>query len=319
MVLDIPPLATRRSLVCLASVFFLFSTSLVAQQLPIYSQWVYHQMAINPAHAGIKKCIDLHALYRVQWLGLEGAPKSGLLTASFPLSSRRNNYLSARHGLGLRFETDRIGLFDVNRFNIAYAGHFNFNEYNRLSLGLYAGLVQLGFDHGRSRTLVADAAVMRELTILRPDAHFGAWWNSKDFYLGLMVNQLFASRWQADRISKFRFHMALNGGYRFILKKNIGLITAAMLRIPTGASAHVDLNLHVDLDNKFNFGVGFRSQDAVIFMAGFHVNDQFSVLYSFDYTISTLNKVSNHTHELGLRFLTCKPDRTSTYSCPLFD
>jgi len=285
----------------------------------MYSQWTYHQLAINPAHSGIKPCIDLHALYRMQWMGLDGAPRSGFLTASFPLLRKRKAYLSARHGMGMRFETDRIGLFDIHRFNVSYAGHFNFNEHDRLSLGLYAGLVQLGFDLGRSRTVVADAAVMRELTIVRPDAHFGAWWNSKNFYFGLMINQLVGTQWQENMDARFRFHMAMNGGYRFVLKNNIGLIPSAMVRIPTGASAHVDIHLHMDINNKFQLGAGFRSQDAAIFTAGFKINEQFSVIYSFDYTISSLNKVSNHTHELSFSFLTCKPERHSTYSCPLFE
>jgi len=285
----------------------------------MYSQWSYHQLSINPAHSGIKKCIDVHAIGRLQWIGLKDAPRSGLLTASFPLASRRKAYLSARHGLGLRFETDRIGLFDIHRFNVSYAGHFNFNEHNRLSLGLYAGMIQLGFDRGRSRTIVADAAVMRELNILRPDAHFGAWWNSKDFYLGLMANQLLRTIWEDDLSSRFRFHTAINGGYRFVLKNNIGLVPSTMVRIPTGATIHLDIHLNIDFNNKFLFGLGFRSQDAGIVTAGIRINDQFSIIYSFDYTISSLNKVSNNTHELSFSFLTCKPERTSTYNCPLFE
>jgi len=299
--------------------FATFSIECFAQQIPMYSQWSYHQMSINPAHSGIKNCIDVHALYRIQWLGLNDAPRSGLLTASFPLASKRNVYLSARHGLGLRFEADRIGLFDIHRFNVSYAGHFNFSEYDRLSLGLYVGVVQLGFDRGRSRTIVADPAIMHELTTLRPDAHFGAWWNSKNFYFGLMINQLFGSYWQDRLSSKFRFHTAINGGYRFVLKNNIGLIPSAMIRIPTGATIHIDAHLNADFNNKFQLGLGFRSQDAAIFSAGIKINDQFSIIYSFDYTISTLNKVSNNTHELSFSFLTCKPERTSTYSCPLFE
>ena len=64
-------------------------------------------MALNPAHAGIKTCIDIHSLYRIQWVGFQGAPKSGFLTLSAPIKTKRKNYLSARQGLGLKFETDQ--------------------------------------------------------------------------------------------------------------------------------------------------------------------------------------------------------------------
>ena len=116
------------------SILFLFlnlSCFTFGQQIPQYTQWSAHQFALNPAHAGIKPCIDIHSLYRMQWVGFDGAPKSGFFTASFPLHSKRKQYLSARHGTGIRFESDRIGQFNVNRFNFAYAGHFNFSKENR--------------------------------------------------------------------------------------------------------------------------------------------------------------------------------------------
>jgi len=51
-----------------------FNNGLKAQQLPQYTQWAFHQFALNPAHAGIKQCIDISTLYRNQWVGFEGAP-----------------------------------------------------------------------------------------------------------------------------------------------------------------------------------------------------------------------------------------------------
>lgn len=289
------------------------------QQIPQYSQWASHQFAMNPAHAGIKKCIDLHSVYRAQWVGLDGAPQSGFVTASIPLDSKRKKYLSARHGMGAKFEADRIGQFGTNRFNLAYAAHFNFSEHNRLSLGVYAGVVQFGYNHATSTTITPDPAVMQEVSIVRPDAHFGAWWNGENYYIGLMANQLILSYWEVGYDSHFRFHMAVNGGYRFILSNKVGLVPSAMVRFPFMGPVNADINLNVDIQNIFNIGIGFRTQDAVIFMAGFKINQQFSLQYSFDFTTSGLSRVSNNTHEIGISFLTCKPERKSTSSCPLFE
>lgn len=297
----------------------LFSSIVHTQQMPQYSQWSFHQFAMNPAHAGIKKCIDLHSVYRAQWVGLSGAPRSGFVTASIPLNSKRRKFLSARHGMGAKFEGDRIGQFGTNRFNLAYAGHFNFSEKNRLSLGVYAGVVQFGYDHSSSTTVTPDPSVMKEVNILRPDAHFGAWWNGENYYIGFMANQLIVSRWETGYDSQFHPYFAFNGGYRFILNDNFGLVPSAMVRFPVFGPINADINLNLDFKNVFNIGVGFRTQDAVIFMAGFKINQQFSLQYSFDYTISGLNRVSNNTHEIGISFITCKPERTSTSSCPLFE
>jgi len=291
----------------------------LAQQIPQYSQWLNHQFAINPAHAGIKQCIDVHALFRAQWVGVKGAPMSGFATASFGLASKRKKYLSARHGMGVKFEADKIGQFNTNRFNVAYAGHFNFNEYNRLSLGIYAGIVQMGYNHATSTTVSPDPVVMHETSIIRPDAHFGAWWNGKNYYIGFMANQLIPTKWNLGSNSQFRFHFAFNGGYRFILSDKLGLIASSMVRIPVVGPVNADFNLNFDIQNIVNLGVGFRTQDAVIFMAGFKINQQFSLNYSFDFTVSGLKKVSGNTHEIGISFITCKPENRSTSRCPLFE
>lgn len=295
------------------------SWNIFGQQIPQYSQWTNHQFAINPAHAGIKQCIDVHTLFRAQWVGINGAPRSGFVTASIPIHTQRKKFLSARHGLGARFEFDRIGQFETNRFNFAYAGHFNFTEKTRLSLGIYAGLVQFGYNHASSITITPDPVVMHEANFVRPDAHFGAWWNSENYYIGFMANQLIISKWEVGLQSRYRFHFALNGGYRFIINDYIGLVTSGMVRIPIIGRVNADILVNVDYKNMFNVGVGIRTQDAVLFTAGFKINQQFSLQYSFDLTISGLSRVSKHTHEIGLSFLTCKPTRTSTSSCPLFE
>src|SRR5687767_1515335 len=79
------------------------------QQLPHLSQWSSHQFAINPAHAGIKTCLEVQSTLRGQWINMEGAPLTGWLTVSAPLQAKRNHYLSARHGLGGMVNYDQLG------------------------------------------------------------------------------------------------------------------------------------------------------------------------------------------------------------------
>jgi len=295
-----------------------FSTA-YSQQMPQYSQWASHQFALNPAHAGIKQCIDLQTLYRAQWVGFEGAPKSGFVTASVPLRSKRNKYLSARHGMGVKFEHDRIGQMGLNRFNLAYAGHFNFSKDTRLSLGMYGGLMQFGFDPTTATTISADQAVLRDASSVSPDAHFGAWWNGLNYYTGLTLNQLIPSRWPMGTESNQSLHMMMNAGYRFTLNEKYTLLPGILVKVPFVGPIVYDLNLNLDIKNMFNLGVGFRNQDALIFMAGFKIKQQFSIQYSYDVTISPLQKVSSNTHEISIGFITCKPERKGFANCSLFE
>jgi len=302
------------------STCILWSPGLNAQQLPQYTQWSSHQFAINPAHAGIKSCIDIHSLYRLQWVGFDGAPKSGFLTISAPIKTKRKSYLQARHGVGMRFETDRIGHFNTNRLNAAYAGHFNFSRDNRLSLGLYGGIIQFGFDPSNTLTIDPDPAINQEASFVAPDATFGAWWNGENYYIGAVLQNLIPYKWvDLGNDSRFRFHSLVNAGYRVKINETLTVFPAFILKIPPRGPVALDLQAMVDLKDVVDLGLGYRNSDAVLFFAGFKINQRFSVQYSFDLTLSPLRNGSSNTHELSLTFSACRPENTSTSKCPLFE
>ncbi len=291
-----------------------------AQQLPQYSQWSLHQFSLNPAHAGIKKCVDVHALARAQWYGFDGAPQSGFITASIPLRSRRNKFLSARHGTGIKFERDQIGQFLTHRLNVAYAAHFNFTVDNRLSLGIYGGFVQFSYNHANSVTIDPDPTVQNEANFIAPDASFGAWWNGKNYYFGLILQNLIPYKWPAPGTdSRFRFHTTLNGGYRYRASENVSLLPGFIARIPPAGPPSIDLNVMADFKNQVAFGLGYRNTDALIVFASFKFKGQFSINYSFDYVLSSLRPGTINTHEFSLIYSGCKRPSSSTYSCPLFE
>lgn len=290
-----------------------------AQQIPQFTQWSQHQFSINPAHAGIKPCIDIHSLYRLQWLGFNGAPRSGFLTLSAPIKTKRKQYLSARYGVGLRFENDRIGHFNTSRLNVAYAGHFNFSRDNRLSLGLYGGIIQTGYDPTGSITIDPDPQIHQEASFVSPDASFGAWWNGENYYVGLMAQNLIPNKWDIGLDSRYRFHTLLNAGYRLIINDRLTFLPAALIKLPPRGPMVIDIQNQVDFSNKFSFGLGYRTQDALLFFAGFKINQRFSFNYSFDLTLSPLKSVSSNTHEFSISFIACKPENSNQSACPLFE
>jgi hypothetical protein len=47
-----------------------------AQFEPQFTQYMFNEMFINPAYAGSREQVAATMLYRNQWVGLEGAPKT---------------------------------------------------------------------------------------------------------------------------------------------------------------------------------------------------------------------------------------------------
>ena len=69
-----------------------------AQQLPIYSQYLYNKFLINPAHAGSDGYTSINLTAREQWVGYSGAPRTyslswqtRFLKKSYHLKMRASN------------------------------------------------------------------------------------------------------------------------------------------------------------------------------------------------------------------------------------
>ncbi|MBI1837837.1 MAG: PorP/SprF family type IX secretion system membrane protein [Flavobacteriia bacterium] len=302
------------SFIFIGSVF----ENVYGQQLPQFTQWATHQFQFNPAHAGIKPCVDIQTLYRTQWVGITNAPKSGFFTLSVPLQAKRTEYLSGRHGCGVKVEYDRIGQFTTNKVNFAYAGHFNFSKYNRLSLGLYAGYLHFGYDPSISKTIDPDPAIFTEASFVLPDASVGAWWNGENYYAGISLQNLMHSKWKNIGIdSRFRLQTFINGGLRFKMTGGFSLLTGMIIRIPKNGPLSVDVNAVFDYENVFGFGGGYRYTDALMAFCYIKINQQLFIQYSADYGTSPLNR-GGFSHEVSINFATCKPVITGPIKTALF-
>ena len=99
--------------------FTMFASNIQAQQDPHYTQYMYNMNVVNPAYAGSKESISGALLYRQQWAGLEGAPK----TATFSIHSP----VGKNVGLGLSAISDKIGPVEEN--NIYGDFLLNFSDF----------------------------------------------------------------------------------------------------------------------------------------------------------------------------------------------
>lgn len=303
--------------------FFFISLLGVGQQITQYSQWTYNQFAINPALAGVKRCIDIRSAARLQWSGFDGAPTSGLLTINAPLSRKDKRYDDFFHGIGGKIERDIFGPFNNLSIGLAYALHFPLGKTgteHRLSFGLSAGLQQFGFDRNKIITIDADPAVAQSSSVLLfPLIGFGGWYYSKRFYVGVAIDQLAKNKWDdIGYASRFRLHTKLQGGTKFTFENNNSILPGLLLRVPPAGPASIDINVMFDFKNQLMVGLGYRNTDAII--GYFKVNvKQFTVGYSFDFITSAIRGGNFHTHELSIQYIGCSREERSQDACPLFD
>jgi type IX secretion system PorP/SprF family membrane protein len=305
-----------------ALIFGLFMASLMAfgQQERNFSQWSFNQLTINPAHSGIKRCLDIHTTARSQWTGLEGAPKIGALTVAAPLKAKRKKFLAARHGIGGQVFYEQLGAFQDFKAQLSYAGHFNFSLENRLSLGLAFGIRQLSFNIDKARPLQFDPVINGAASQLFPTATFGAWWNGKNYYFGLSMYELMPQPWnEIGANARTRIHTMVNAGYRYGLSEDWTFLPAMYFLFVPKAPINMQLQAVFDYQSRFSAGLGFRNGESVIGLLSVKTGERFKLVYSVDVVYNSLRKNNLGTHELTIGFMPCRSENKDGSRCPLFE
>lgn len=293
--------------------------SAYGQQIPQYTQWYWNQFELNPAHAGIKNCFEMRAQYRLQYLGVDGWPRHGNFTLTMPIKQKRIDFLTPRHGIGLKILTEKTGIFLVNRLNLSYAAHINFNQDNRLSIGIDAGVKQLSVDMAKVSTEEFDPTLHQYVSNWTPDANIGFWWNAKNYYVGLVFKELIGMKWRKIGLqSKYQLHTFVNAGYRITNKKGFSFMPSALIKLPIQGKLSADLVLIFDHNNQFSYSVGYRANEAVMFGINFKIKEMVAIGYSFDYNFKPLGGGLNSSHEISIAFSGCRSYVKTRTGCDLF-
>jgi type IX secretion system PorP/SprF family membrane protein len=129
-----------------------------AQQLPLFSQYMFNGFLVNPAVAGVDGYTAVTVTAREQWLGMKEAPKThivafqGRILRKGHISRNRSVWKrflsqsrSGRVGLGGYIYNDRNGLIDRTGAQFTYAYHLTLRN-DQLSFGLSANIYQYSID-----------------------------------------------------------------------------------------------------------------------------------------------------------------------------
>ncbi len=283
-------------------VFMLFaSVAVKAQQQPMYSQYMFNMLNINPAYAGSRGVLTATALYRNQWEGMDGAPKTVSLGFDMPINAKKI-------GLGFQLFDDRLGIERTTGFNASYAFRIHLTESGTLSLGLQAGLLNYQANYSQVRTFQPnDPSFNQNIVGILPSAAAGIFYSSDKFYFGASTPALLKTKinynnaTEIESVSGKDLHMFFTTGFVLKLNQDLVLKPSILLKTVSGAPAEFDLNTNLWIQNVFSLGFSYRTGDAVVGMAELQLNKQLRLGYAYDKTFSDLGALNTGTHELMLR------------------
>lgn len=298
---------TKYSLLAIVILFLLQSDLIFAQQTPVFANYSYNTVIINPAHAGYYEDVDATLVNTGLFNSVDGSPVNLNLTVNAPLRSKHL-------GLAAGVSVDQIGVATATSFFGSYSYKIFFDsEYaqgrwwaydpNIISFGITAGgiyynedLVSLGIQD--------DPEFQQNLNEFLPTLGVGFLYNKDRFYIGLSAPNLLESSLTNETKINLQSAYYSYFGYRFFTTQlEEVLINPSMLvKYVDGAPLQADFNLMVNYLNKVEFGAGYRTSETVSFLAGFHMGTNFKLMYNYSYALKDYNNINTHGIVLNYRF-----------------
>ncbi len=286
-----------------------FSQKMNAQQDAQYTQYMFNTMSVNPAYAGSRGQLSIAALYRSQWVGLDGSPTTQTLNLHSPI---RNSKL----GYGVSIVNDEIGNGTVQEtyFDGIISYTLDVSQNAKLSFGLKVGGNLLNLDFSKLNNFDNETITGNNIeNKFSPNFGLGLYYHTDKFYLGLSApnvvetNHFDNSNSDANSInflSRERINFYAIAGYVFELSPDLKFKPALLTKMVGGAPLQVDVSANFMFVNKFAFGAAYRWDAAVSAMAGFQVSDQFMIGLAYDKETTELGstRFNDGSFEVLLRY-----------------
>ncbi|WP_228852230.1 PorP/SprF family type IX secretion system membrane protein [Aegicerativicinus sediminis] len=274
-----------------------------AQQDAQYTQYMYNTIVVNPAYAGSRETMNINGLYRAQWIGLEGAPRTMTLAGHTPLSNENI-------GIGVSLMRDEIWIQTQTHFNVDFSYTIKTDSLGKLAFGLKAGGNFLNIDYSKTNPENPSEADFMQNVDNRfyPNIGFGLYYYTEKFYIGYSAPSLLRTRYYANEtgaesyVSQERINHYLISGYVFDINPSLKFKPAVLLKAVSGAPLQIDTSANFLFNEKLTVGVAYRWSAAMSGLVGFQLTDKLMIGYAYDWETSRLNNYNSGSHELFLRF-----------------
>jgi len=277
------------------------STRLNAQQLPLYSQYMFNTLEINPAYAGFKQSMQFTSVFRKQFNGIKDSPQTAMISGDMPIGD-------TKLGIGLKFVDDRISVIQNFGAQIAMSYRIEGDNSN-LSFGLQAGALNNKTDFSQLNiTNAGDPVFAQNLNAMAANFGTGMFFNTDKFYAGLSSPNLVRAHLRKTDVAlseytvKQSLHVYLNAGYLITLNDNFVLKPSFLLRGVKGLPLNYDINANLFFREFMSGGISYRNNTALVGLLDFKLIPTLRLGYAYDYNLGRLSNFARSTHEIILRF-----------------
>ena len=293
-------------------IFAFLATVTFAQQEQQYTQFMYNKLGYNPGYAGSHQNACLTGIIRSQWLGLEGAPNTQVLSFDMPI-------MNQRVGIGANITRNTIGISERITIDGIYSYRIRLAT-GTLGLGVQTSIRYFENDF-TDPALVSTVPMALDGSIPAgarskyvPNFGAGAYFNNERFYIGLSLPRLITNNIDFNEagiiLSEEKIHGFLMAGYLFDINENVGFKPQILMKYATHTPFDADINASFIFSKKYTAGLTYRlggsSQSAVgeslDLMIGAQISNNFLFGLSYDITLSEIKDYSNGSIEGVVRY-----------------
>jgi type IX secretion system PorP/SprF family membrane protein len=298
-----------------------------AQQNIQFSQYVFNGLSINPAYAGYKEDLYLNAVYRHQWAGFPGAPRTGGVSLDGVTAASDDKV-----GLGLQLLFDKLGPQEALSLYGSYSYRIPLDDAGtrRLYVSIDGGVTQYSIDGTALQYIDNDDVALPtgKKSVWVPDARFGIYYYTPRFYAGASIMDLFslytdASRysWKGNNYSTIRKtqHLYVTAGTMIPLGEHFQLKPSFLVKEDFKGPTNLDLNAFLLIDERLWVGASYRTDiglwnktqlqkdlnelDAASVMLEYYATEKLRIGYSYDLNVNKMAGYQGGSHEISLGFL----------------
>jgi type IX secretion system PorP/SprF family membrane protein len=248
----------------------LLGTGVFAQQDPLFTQYMFNNLYLTPAYAGVDGVTRASVIHRSQWLGYQssagdgGAPTTQMVSFITPINKLRS-------GAGLYVVNDRLGPQNNLEAQISYAYHLGIKE-SKLSFGVKAGIYSQSINGKYYRYIHQDdpLIITGKESQIRPDLGVGMFYRAEKYYAGVGFNHLLKSEFDFGRDSvrgALSNHVNFTGGYFYEVSFDLKVQFSGMFRTDLNTT-QFDLSGIAYLKDNYWGGVTFRQGEALGLLLG---------------------------------------------------
>ncbi|NDV68758.1 type IX secretion system membrane protein PorP/SprF [Dysgonomonas sp. 25] len=293
-----------KTIILFLSLIFLCALSAYGQWDAQVSQYWRAKTYYNPSFVGETNNIDISAMHRMQWIGTTNAPKTTIASAHMPF-----NFLDKKHGAGIHFFNEKIGLFSNTNISLQYAYKFDFKNGKTLNIGLQGSSMSIDFDAAGIH--IPDSDYHDKNDPAKPtggedktiDMGLGISWITPWYYAGFSVTHLWEPKYELDDTHRSFIGRAyyLTGGCNIPINNSLFEMQPSFLVKSDAIVTQIDVTARAEYNNLFSGGVTWRKDDGFVFLLGLKLKN-IEAGYSFDLSTSEIAKASSGSHEFSVRY-----------------